>query len=152
MKKREIVRNQLDNKLILFEDVVEVIPPSSGWIYAIRYALNMSLRQLGQRLSITPQSVKEIEEREKSGTISLRVLQQVASAMNMKFVYGLIPADGTLEALVEKRAHELAEEIVSRTSIHMGLEDQEVTEERLKKAIEEKTRELRNDLPKFLWD
>ena len=152
MEKRVIVRKQLDNKLILFEDVVEVIPPSSGWIYAIRYALNMSLRQLGQRLSITPQSVKEIEEREKSGTISLKVLRQVASAMNMKFIYAFIPSDRTLEALVEKRARELAEEIVNRTSIHMSLEDQKVSEERLKKAIEEKTRELKNDLPKMLWD
>jgi predicted DNA-binding mobile mystery protein A len=152
MKKREIVRAQLDNKLILFEKVVEVVPPASGWIYAIRYALNMSLRQLGQRLSITPQSVKEIEAREKSGTISLKVLRQVASALNMKFFYGFIPADITLEALVEKRARELAEEIVKRTSIHMSLENQEVTEKRLKTAIEEKARELADDLPRLLWD
>jgi len=152
MKKREIVRKQLDNKLLLFEQAVDVVPPASGWIYAIRYALNMSLRQLGQRLSITPQSVKEIEEREKNGTISLKVLRQVASALNMKFIYVFIPENKTIEAIIEKRATELAEEIVKRTSIHMSLEDQEVSEERLKKAVEEKAKEFTDKLPKLLWD
>ena len=152
MKKREIVRRQLDSKLLLFEQAVDVVPPASGWIYAIRYALNMSLRQLGQRLAITPQSVKEIEAREKNGTISLKVLRQVASALNMKLIYCFIPENLTIEAMIEKRAAELAEEIVRRTSIHMSLEDQEVSEDKLKKAIGEKTKEISDDLPKLLWD
>lgn len=152
MKKREIVRKQLDDKLLAFQNAGTVVPPASGWVYALRFALNMSLRQLGQRLSITPQSVKEIEEREKNGTISLRVLRQVASALNMEFFYGFIPKDRTIEAMIEKRALELAENIVDRTSIHMNLEDQAVSEERLKRAIAEKAQELKNELPKLLWD
>jgi len=152
MKKREIVRKQLDDKLLVFQNADSVVPPASGWVYALRFALNMSLRQLGQRLSITPQSVKEIEEREKNGTISLRVLRQVASALNMEFFYGFIPKDRTIEAMIEKRAFELAENIVERTSIHMNLEDQAVSEEKLKKAIAEKAQELRTELPKLLWD
>jgi predicted DNA-binding mobile mystery protein A len=152
MKKREIVRKQLDNKLISFQQAGEVIPPASGWIYAFRYALNMSLRQLGQRLSITPQSVKEIEAREKKGTVSLKVLRQVASALNMKFVYGFIPEEKTLAAMVEKRATLLAEKIVERSSIQMSLEDQTVSEESLKEAIDEMAEEFIKDLPKLLWD
>jgi predicted DNA-binding mobile mystery protein A len=152
MNKRKIVGRQLDEKLLMFQQAGEVVPPASGWIFAFRYALNMSLRQLGQRLSITPQSVKEIEEREKRGTISVKVLQQVASALNMKFFYGFIPEDGTIEAMIEKRATELAVKIVERTSIHMNLEDQAVSEKRLKKAINEKAREIMYDLPKQLWD
>jgi len=152
MNKRLIVRKQLDSKLVSMQPAVEVITPASGWIYAFRYALNMSLRQLGQKLSITPQGVKDIEEREKSGTVSLKVLQQVASALNMKFYYGFIPKEGTLDAMIEKRAYELAEEIVLRTSIHMNLEDQAVSEERLKLAISEKAKEINKELPKLLWD
>lgn len=152
MKKREIVRKQLDDKLLAFQNADSIVPPASGWVYALRFALNMSLRQLGQRLSITPQSVKEIEEREKNGTISLRVLRQVASALNMEFFYGFIPKDRTIEAMIEKRAFELAEKIVERTSIHMNLEDQAVSEERLKRAIAEKAQELKTELPKLLWD
>ena len=152
MNKRKIVREQLDGKLLSLQKAGDVIAPGSGWIHAFRYALNMSLRQLGNRLSITPQSVKEIEEREKNGTVSLKVLRQVASALNMKFYYGFIPADGTLEAMIEKRASELAEIIVRRTSIHMNLEDQAVSDESLLKAIAEKTIEIKNELPKLLWD
>jgi predicted DNA-binding mobile mystery protein A len=82
----------------------------------------MSLRQLGQRMSITPQSVKEIEEREKKGTISIKVLKQTAAALNMRFVYGFIPSEKTLEGMIEKRAEELARSIVERASTQMGLE------------------------------
>jgi predicted DNA-binding mobile mystery protein A len=152
MEIRKIVRKQLDDKLISFQQAGEVIPPASGWIYAFRYALNMSLRQLGQRLSITPQSVKEIEEREKKGTVSLKVLRQVASALNMKFVYGFIPDEKTLTAMVEKRAALLAEKIVERSSIQMNLEDQSVSEESLQVAIAEMAEEFTKDLPKLLWD
>jgi predicted DNA-binding mobile mystery protein A len=152
MKKRDIVRKQLDNKLLSLQQAGEVVPPASGWIYAFRYALNMSLRQLGQRLSITPQSVRGIEEREINGTVSLKVLRQVATALNMKFFYGFVPQDETLEAMIEKRASELAEEIVKRASIHMSLENQAVSEENLKMAVYEKAEEIRNDVPKLLWD
>ena len=152
MKKNKLIREQLDNKIVKFHGLEKVIIPSNGWIYSIRKAINMSLRQLGQKLSITPQSVKEIEERERNGTISIKVLKQVASALNMHFVYGFIPEDNTLDAMIEKRAAELARQIVERTSLHMSLEDQENTKERIKKAIQEKTDELKNEIPKFLWD
>ena len=152
MDKREITRKQLDSKLVSMQKAGDVIVPPSGWIYALRYALNMSLRQLGNRLSITPQSVKEIEEREKKGTVSLKVLRQVASALNMKFVYAFIPEEKTLAAMVEKRATLLAEKIVERSSIQMSLEDQSVSEESLKEAIDEMAEEFIKDLPKLLWD
>ncbi|MCF8378810.1 MAG: mobile mystery protein A [Bacteroidales bacterium] len=152
MKKKSIIRYQLDNKIIKYANLLDVVVPPTGWIYSIRQAINMSLRQLGLRLSITPQSVKEIEEREKNGTISIKVLKQVAHSLNMKFVYGFIPMEKTLEKMIEKRAEELAREIVQRTSVQMGLEDQLNTPERIEKAIKEKTEELKNDMPKILWD
>ena len=110
------------------------------------------LRQLGARLSITPQSTREIEEREKSDTISLKVLKQVASALDMHFVYAFIPKEKSLEKMVEKRASELAKQIVERTSVQMNLEDQKNPEERIEKAINEKTKELARLMPKYLWD
>ena len=50
----------------------------------------MSLRQLRNRLHISPQSVKEIEDREVSGTITLNSLRDTANAMDMKLVYGFV--------------------------------------------------------------
>jgi predicted DNA-binding mobile mystery protein A len=152
MKKKLLIQEQFDRKIIKFNNLEKVIVPPTGWIYSIRQGINMSLRQLGLKLSITPQSVKEIEEREKNGTISLKVLKQVASALDMYFVYGFLPKDKTLEKMVERRAYELATQIVERTSIQMSLEDQKNSEIRIKKAIKEKTKELTNELPAFLWD
>ena len=152
MNKREIVRKQLDEKILSVHGATKVSVPTSGWIYAIRYSLNMSLRQLGQRLSITAQGVKDIEKREKDGSISLRVLRQVAAALGMKFYYGFIPEDGTLEAMIENRSMELAENIVHRTSIQMNLEDQAVSQERLKAEVSDMAKTFAKDLPKLLWD
>jgi predicted DNA-binding mobile mystery protein A len=152
MKTKKLIREQLDKKIVKFNNLDEVVVPPEGWIYSIRQGINMSLRQLGQRLSITPQSVKEIEEREKNGTISIKVLKQVAAALDMKFVYGFIPSEKSLERMIEKRAEELAKNIVERTSIQMGLEDQKNSPERITKAIKEKATELKNDIPKMLWD
>ncbi len=152
MRKRKLILEQLDKKIIRFNDMDKIVLPPNGWIYSIRQAINMSLRQLGKRLNITPQSVKEIEEREKNGTISIKLLKHVAAALDMKFVYGFIPNDKTLEKMIEKRVAELARNIVLRTSTQMNLEDQKVSDERIKKAIKEKTEELKNEIPKILWD
>ena len=152
MDKRKLIREQLDRKLIKLKELDNVVVPPNGWIYSIRQAINMSLRQLGQRLSITPQSVKEIEEREKLGTVSINVLKQVASALDMTFVYGFVPKEQTLENLIERRASKIAKEIVERTSLHMSLEDQRNSEERIQKAIKEKMETLKKELPKILWD
>jgi len=152
MNKKKLIQEQLDKKIIEFAGLADVMVPPNGWIYSIRQGINMSLRQLGQRLSITPQSVREIEEREKNNSISLKVLKQVATALDMSFVYGFVPKDKTLEKMVENRAAELVKDIVQRTYVHTNLEDQKISEDRIKKAIQEKTGELTRGLPKILWD
>jgi hypothetical protein len=70
----------------------------------------------------------------------------------MKFVYGFIPVEQTLQGMIEKRAFEIAEMIVDRASIHMSLEDQKVSDEKLKRAIDMKAWEIKEKVPKMLWD
>jgi predicted DNA-binding mobile mystery protein A len=152
MKERRLILDQLDRKIIKYKNLDEVISPPKGWIYSIRKALNMSLRQLGNRMEITPQSVREIEERERNGTVSINVLKQVGRALNMKLVYGFIPRSDTLEKMIEERAYQLAKEIVQRTSVTMSLEDQKTSDERIEKAIKEKAEEIKTILPRYLWD
>jgi hypothetical protein len=67
-------------------------------------------------------------------------------------VYGFIPIDGSLDALITRKSYQLAAEIVGRTSNTMKLENQENSNERIKKAIDERAQQLKNDLPKMLWD
>ena len=152
MKKQKLIMEQLDGKILQFKKIENIVIPSSGWVYSIRQALGMSMRQLGNRMGITPQSVKEIEEREQNETISIKVLRQFSKSINLKLIYGFIPQSGNLEDIIEKRAYELAIEIVNRTSISMKLEDQENNPARIQKAIKEKANEIKTAMPKYLWD
>jgi hypothetical protein len=70
----------------------------------------------------------------------------------MHLVYGFVPKDGSLDALIDRKARELATQIVLRTSQTMKLEDQENTPERIKKAIEERANAIKAEMPKMLWN
>jgi len=152
MNKQKLILEQIDNKIVQLKKIEDLAMPSSGWIYAIRQALGMTLRQLGNKMGITPQSVKEIEVREKNGTISLNVLQQFGKALGLKLIYGFIPSHASLDMIIEKRAEEIAREIVIRTSASMKLENQENSAKRIRKAISEKATEIKLEMPKYLWD
>ena len=150
--KQKLIIEQVDKKLLDFKSVKNNILPQKGWIYSIRTALKMSMRQLGNRLNITPQSIKEIEEREKNGSITIKSLREAGAALEMKLVYGFIPKSGSIEKMIENRATELAKEIVLRTSHSMQLEDQKNNQKRLEKAIKNKSKEIKDKMPKYLWD
>jgi len=149
---RNLMIEQLDKKLSNFAAIDSDITPRTGWIKAIRTALNMSLVQFAKILSKSSPTVKEIEEREAQNNITLKKLAEVGEALNLKLVYGFVPKDGSLEKMVEKRAYKLAEEIVMRTSHTMKLEDQENSEERISKAIKDRAEKIKDELPKYLWD
>ena len=152
MHKKSLQIAQIEQKLQGFAAAQKVAAPPTGWLKAVRVSLGMSLQQLANRLSITKQSVQEIELREKEGGVTLKRLRETADALDMQLVYGLVPKDGSLDKLIDRKARELATLIVSRTSNSMKLEDQENTSPRLKKAIEERTAVIKNELPKMLWD
>ena len=149
---QKLLIEQTDKKLDLLKPLASITIPQEGWIRLIRIALRMSLRQLGNRLKISPQSVKEMEEREANSSITLKGLKEVAAAFNMKFVYGFIPNGQSIEKMIEKRALELAKDIVVRTSNTMQLEDQKNSKERLEKAIKSRAEQIATNMPKYLWD
>jgi len=149
---KKLVIEQLDRKfrkLAVFEDFEM---PSNGWVNTIRTSLGMSLVQLGRRLKKTSVSVREIEQREAEKNITLKKLAEVAESLDCRLVYGFIPKEGTLEKMIEKRTHEVAKEIVYRTSHSMKLEDQANSEERIKRSIKDRTEKIRNEMPRYLWD
>ncbi len=150
--KQQLIIEQTDKKLAQFRHLDSIIVPQRGWIHTIRIALRMSLRQLGNRLKISPQSVKEIEERESSGSITIKGLKEVGAALDMKLIYGFIPIDQSIEDMIEKRANEVAQDIVLRTSNTMKLEDQENSSVRIQKAITNRAEEIKRKMPKYLWD
>ncbi|WP_068599384.1 mobile mystery protein A [Vaginella massiliensis] len=150
--KNNLQRKQLDEKLRAISALQNVQTPVGGWLKAIRTTLGMSLEQLGNKLGVTKQSIQSLEKREKEGSITINSLKETAQALDMKFVYALLPIDGSLEQLVERKAEILAKDIVMRTTQTMALEDQENAQARLKEAIEERKKEIIESNPKILWD
>jgi predicted DNA-binding mobile mystery protein A len=150
--KRKLLIEQIDKKMQNFYVLTESDLPPKGWIYSIRTALNISLSQLGKRLHKTAQSVKEIEEREQNKSLTLKKFIEVAEALNLRFVYGFVPNDSSLEQMIEKRALQVARDIVLRTSQSMSLEDQKNNDERLQNAIRDRAEKIKQEMPKFLWD
>lgn len=126
--------------------------PPTGWVKAIRTALGMSMQQLGNKLSISKQGILDIENREKEGSITIKSLTEIGRVLDMQLVYGFVPNDGSLDALIEKRARELAAKIVLRASNTMKLEEQGNSDKRIQKAIRERAADIKNEMPKILWD
>jgi predicted DNA-binding mobile mystery protein A len=115
--------------------------PHSGWIRAIREALGMSQAVLGRRLEITRASVNKLEHAEPYGGITIGKLAEVATALNCTLVYALVP-DSTLEQTVLDQARSVAAETFRYTARTMELEDQGVSDDRLREAIEVRAQEL----------
>lgn len=152
MRNNKLQFQQLNEKIDQLTGLQHVIVPPIGWIKAIRNGIGMSMEQLGKKLSITKQGVMDIEKREKEGAITIKSLQEIAKAIDMKLVYGFVPNEGDLEQMIETRAIEMAKKIVERTSNTMKLEDQANSKERIEKAIKERASEIINKTPKILWD
>lgn len=152
MGKKSLQLQQLNSKMLGFASLRQVAIPPTGWIKAIRTAISMSMQQLGNKLNVSKQGILDIEKREKDGSITIKSLKEIARALDMQLVYGFVPNDGSLDALIEKRATELATKIVLRTSNTMKLEDQGNTNKRIEKAIKERAEEIKNEMPKILWD
>jgi predicted DNA-binding mobile mystery protein A len=152
MGKKSLQLQQLNSKMLGFASLKQVAMPPTGWIKAIRTAIGMSMQQLGNKLNISKQGVMDIEKREKDGSITIKSLREIARAMDMQLVYGFVPNDGSLDALIEKRATELASQIVMRTANTMKLEDQANSKKRIETAIRERAAAIKNEMPKILWD
>ena len=150
--KKKLLIEQLDQKLANFKDAGMVLIPQKGWVNTIRTTLNMTRDQLGTKLNLTKGAIQKIEEREATGQITINKLKDVGDALNMKFIYGFIPKDGTIENLVNLKAERLARKIVLRTNQNMKLEDQGIGDEKINKTIKELASEIKREMKKSLWD
>jgi predicted DNA-binding mobile mystery protein A len=82
--------------------------PSGGWIRAARDALGMTTRQLAGRLGVSQSAVTQLERSEVEGGIRLDSLRRTADALDCDLVYLLVPRGGSYEAIIQRRARELA--------------------------------------------
>ena len=152
MAKNSLQVQQLNTKMLSFAILQEVTIPPTGWIRAIRTTIGMSMRQLGKKLNVTKQGIMDIENRERDGSITLKSLREIARVMDMQLVYGLVPNDGSLDALIDKKAVEVAKQVVMRSAQTMTLEDQANSSIRIETAIRERAEAIKSEMPKILWD
>lgn len=125
--------------------------PKEGWIRTVRKALGMSGAQLARRLGVTRALVSNTERAELSGSVTIKAMQQMAKAMDCRFVYAIVP-DGAIQDMISKRAREKALAIVDRANKHMALEAQTLSKEQINFEIRRLQQELVNEMPSDLWN
>ena len=150
--KNKLILDQLNRKLIPFKALEKTSIPEKGWVYTIRKSLNMTLEQLGKRANMTRQGVKKLEDREAAGSVSINTLKEIASALDMKLVYGFSPNYDSINHMVDEKAKKLATKIVLRTHQNMQLENQGNSTEQINNAIDELSQEIKREMRRSLWD
>lgn len=128
----------------------QTVPPE-GWIRTVRKALGMSGSQLARRLGRTRGAVSNMERAELSGSVSIKNMQQMAEAMNCRFVYAIIP-DSSIEELIQNRAKEKAITIVAKANSHMALEAQALNKEKVEFEVNRIQNTFISDLSTDLWN
>lgn len=103
---RAAARRRLDRRLAGVDVAVGSVP-SDGWIRAVRDALGMSTIELGVRMNVTRERVRQFERAEVRRSIPISSLDRVAAAMKCRVLYVLVP-DDPLEQLVRRQAIEQA--------------------------------------------
>ena len=148
---QELRVRQLDETLSPFRSLGLRPPPRQGWARAIRQALGMSQRQLAARMGVSTTAAQSAERNEARGKIQMDSLMSLAEGLGCELVYVLVPRE-SIQGMLERRATQLAAEMVNRVSTSMELEDQGVSEQERQRQIEEIAGSLLRDRPKNFWD
>ena len=150
MKPGEQARNQLERRLAPML-ALELTPPPSGSLSAIREALGMTGVQLSERLNVSPSRITALEKAEASGGTTLKSLREAAEAMGCTLVYAIVPTR-PIDDLVRARAGELADADLARVHHSMRLEDQALQRRDLDEARDRIIRAYLDGNPRRLWD
>ena len=125
--------------------------PPEGWLKTVRHALGMSGPQLAKRLGVTKARISRVEQDELTGRVTIKTMQNMAQAMNCRFVYAIVP-EYDIELVIKKRALQKAREQVKNASTHMALEAQALSEEKIVFEIDRLASEIIEKMPSDLWN
>ena len=149
--RKRLILEQMSDNVNRYSRLKDSQPPLKGWIRAIREALGMSGVQFAKRLGVSAPRVAILEKTEVTGRVTIRSVRQAADALGCVFVYALVPR-GSLKETIRRQALEVAREQLKRTSHTMLLEDQELSKDAMRKALDAAVEELLETMPKDLWD
>ena len=149
-KQKRLRQRQLDRALLSEKAAKASLLPNIGWVQMIREALGMSREVLGKRLSVSRQTVHQLEEAEVKGTITLNRLRAAAEAMGCEVSVQIIPKQ-SLEAMVRQQALRVARTQILKTDHSMALEDQAVDKADAQQLIEDLADDLIRRGDQLLW-
>ena len=134
------------------EQIGSLQVPPEGWLTTMRKALGMSARQLARRAGVTKAAIYQAERQERERGITIRQMEKLADSLEGRFIYAIVPAQGDISDRLRVQACAKAEGIVRRTSSHMALEKQSLTNAQLVQEIERLANRLVHDMPSDFWD
>ena len=101
---RRVLLKKLDKEMRHYRLAARGGNPTNGLLRMVRKALRVPMKEIAEKMGIVESAVFQMEEREGTGSITLRSLNRMAGAMGCKVVYGVVPLNGkTLEELAEER-------------------------------------------------
>ena len=153
-KKTQSQRQWMDDKLVPYIQTRDNLMPLDGWLKAVRGALGLTAAQLARRMKTQPSDVLHLERREVLKSATLASLDKAARAMNCRLVWAIVPdkPNDSLTAIVEKRAHRVADQLSRSVDQTMKLESQGLSPELSKRQADNLAEDLlRNGDPR-LWD
>jgi predicted DNA-binding mobile mystery protein A len=98
---------ELDRQFCEFAKLQRYATPRCGWTKTIRLALGMSSKLLGERLGMTAQGARKLEQAEADGSITLNTLVRLANGLDCEVRYVFVPRTSLVEQVL-KRTHEVA--------------------------------------------
>lgn len=98
---------ELDRQFCDFAKLQHCATPRCGWTKTVRLALGMSSKALGERLGITAQGVRKLEQAEATGSITLNTLTRLAHGLDCDVRYVFVPRTSLVEQVLI-RTHEVA--------------------------------------------
>lgn len=150
-QERAAARRALDRRLEPIRGDSSLLRPALGWVRAIREALGLTNKQLGQRLGVSAPRVVALQKAEKNGAITLESLRRAADALNCELVYALVPRVPLAEQ-VDQQALKVAQRRLQITGHSMALEDQAIGGEEEAIQLRSLARELADRGGKALWE
>ena len=148
---RKAIREQLEKRLAVLRDLSGLTMPSQGWVKTIREALGLSTSQLAKKVGIDQSRISRLENSEKTGELKLSSLQKIADGLNMKFIYGFV-SEETLEDIVRNQARRIALKRLETLDSTMRLEQQALSDENKKKALDDMMEKILINPPKDFWE
>lgn len=97
---------ELDRQFCDFAKLQRNATPRCGWAKTVRLALGMSSNALGERLGMSAQGARKLEQAEASGSITLNTLARLADGLDCEVHYMFVPRTSLVDQVL-KRCQEM---------------------------------------------